>query len=258
MLGLMWYQYALISVTFAWSGFVRTGLGFGGALFTLPFLLLIDNQPIVYLSLIAVQLLFFSVLTFVQNYYKPPKAERQPPLSNVDWPYLRKMLSIVIVPKLIGVFGLLTLPGNLMSIIIFGIVVFYACTYIVNRPLRATNRWVETVFLMMGGYISGTSLIGAPLIVAVATRHIATKQLRDTLFVLWFIFVTIKVSVLIYSGVDLHLINHLWLVPCAFVGHMLGLRAHDWLIQNQSGAFYRVIGCSLLAASAVGLTQALL
>ena len=94
MLGLMWYQYALISVTFAWSGFVRTGLGFGGALFTLPFLLLIDNQPIVYLSLIAVQLLFFSVLTFVQNYYKPPKAERQPPLSNVDWPYLRKMLSI--------------------------------------------------------------------------------------------------------------------------------------------------------------------
>lgn len=258
MLDLVWYQYALIGVTFAWSGFVRTGLGFGGALFTLPFLLLIDNQPLVYLSLVAVQLLFFSALTFAQTYFKAPAGQRQPPLSNVDWPYLRKMLAIIIVPKLIGVFGLLTLPNDLMSIIIFGIVVFYGLSYVINRPFKAKHPAVEVGFLMMGGYISGTSLIGAPLIVAVASRHIEVSRLRDTLFALWFILVTIKVSVLVYNDVDLRLINHIWLIPCAFVGHMLGLHAHDWLLRSQGGTFYRVIGVSLLAASGVGLAQILL
>ena len=38
------YQYILIAIVFIWSGFVRSGLGFGGALFTIPFLLLIQDE----------------------------------------------------------------------------------------------------------------------------------------------------------------------------------------------------------------------
>ncbi|HBO13697.1 MAG TPA: permease, partial [Halieaceae bacterium] len=30
------WQYAAIAVLFVWSGFVRSGLGFGGAVLTLP------------------------------------------------------------------------------------------------------------------------------------------------------------------------------------------------------------------------------
>ena len=64
------YQYLLIGLVFIWSGFVRSGLGFGGAVLSLPFLLLIDNQPLVYLPLIAAHLLFFSGLTFLAQFQK--------------------------------------------------------------------------------------------------------------------------------------------------------------------------------------------
>ena len=44
MADLLWYQYVLIGLIFAWSGFVRTSLGFGGAVLALPFLLLVVNE----------------------------------------------------------------------------------------------------------------------------------------------------------------------------------------------------------------------
>ncbi|MGO1601173.1 MAG: sulfite exporter TauE/SafE family protein, partial [Halomonas sp.] len=49
MTDLLWYQYAIIGLIFAWSGFVRTSLGFGGAVLALPFLLLVTNEPLVFL-----------------------------------------------------------------------------------------------------------------------------------------------------------------------------------------------------------------
>jgi len=67
---LEWYQYGLIGLLFVWSGIVRSGFGFGGAVFALPFLLLIDNQPLVFLPIIAVHLLVFSSLTVYQNQKK--------------------------------------------------------------------------------------------------------------------------------------------------------------------------------------------
>jgi len=48
---LYWYQYTLIAIVFIWSGFVRSGLGFGGALFTIPFLLLIHDDPLFFLPI---------------------------------------------------------------------------------------------------------------------------------------------------------------------------------------------------------------
>lgn len=243
---------------FVWSGFVRTGLSFGGALFTIPFLLLIDDRPLVYLPLIAIQLLFFSALTFLQTYLKQAKHNRKSPFNNIAWPYLKYILAIIIIPKCIGVLGLLTLPDHVMSIIIFSIVSLYALTYIINKPLAPRHPVIEICFLVLGGYISGTSLIGAPLIVAVAARHITPNQLRDTLFVLWFILVSIKLAFFVYTQVDLHLVNHFWLIPCALIGHTLGLKVHDYLLQNQNIVFYRVIGLALFTASSVGLYQAIL
>ncbi len=53
---LIWWQYALIGAIFIWSGFVRSGLGFGGAVLALPFLLLVKNDPLLFLPIISVHL----------------------------------------------------------------------------------------------------------------------------------------------------------------------------------------------------------
>lgn len=249
-------QLILIGIIFVWSGFVRSGLGFGGAVLSLPFLLMVDNQPLVYLPLISVHLLVFASLTVWQN-------QRQQKLDGnatetggtVDWRYLKYAMLIMIVPKLIGVMGLIVLPNTLMSGIIFSIVALYSLTYIFNRPFKSNNRWLDALFLMLGGYISGTSLIGAPLIIAVFANHVAKHQLRDTLFVLWFILVSIKMVAFVAAGIDLQLIHHIWLLPCAGLGHYIGTKVHDRMVQSETPVFFRVIGSALLVISLIGLYQ---
>lgn len=255
------YQYVLIGLIFVWSGFVRSGLGFGGAVMSLPFLLLIDNHPLVYLPIIAAHLLFFSSITVWQNYqkYQKEKIANADAASQeggtIDWAYLKKSLKIMIVPKMIGVLGLLTIPASIMTGIIFSIVSVYSVTYIINKPFKSTNPWVDKLFLMLGAYISGTSLIGAPLIISVFGTHVAKHQLRDTLFVLWFILVVIKMTAYVIAGVDLQLIHHLWLLPCATVGHLIGLRFHEKIVHGDQKKFYRVLGISLLSVSLMGIVS---
>ncbi|MBZ2168669.1 TSUP family transporter [Marinobacter sp. F4216] len=255
-------QYGLIGLIFVWSGFVRSGLGFGGAVLSLPFLLLVLDQPLVFLPLISVHLLVFSSLTiWINNRKTQPATDesgRQTPgrgarESTVDWQYLRRILAIMIVPKLIGVLGLITLPSKVLSAIIFVIVALYSISYIINRPFRSGSKSVDTLFLMLGGYISGTSLIGAPLIIAVVAQHLPKEKLRDTLFALWFILVTIKMAAFIWAGVDLQLIHHLWLLPCAAVGHVIGLAVHDRMLRAETPVFFRVLGTVLLIVSTVGI-----
>lgn len=175
--------------------------------------------------------------------------------STVDWFFLRRSLGIMIVPKMIGVFGLLTLPSEIMSLIIFTIIVLYALSYVLNKPFQSNNNVFDVFFLMLGGYVSGTSLIGAPLIAATFSRHVAKEQLRDTLFVLWFILVVIKMSSFIYYGVDLQLIHHLWLLPCAAIGHVIGLRLHAYLMTTDTVRFYRIFGVLLLLAGVAGIVK---
>ncbi len=247
------YQYLLIGLIFIWSGFVRSGLGFGGAVLSLPFLLLVHNDALVFLPLISVHLLVFASITIIQNNRKPDSGT-----GTVNWPYLRYLLLIMLIPKLIGVFGLVTLPSSVMSGVIFTIVAVYSLSYIFNRPFKSNSKVVDTVFLLLGGYISGTSLIGAPLIIAVAAQHVAREQLRDTLFALWLVLVAIKMAAFIYFEVDLQLVHHLWLLPCAFIGHLIGLRFHRHMLQTDAAVFMRVLGSALLLISLVGLTRAAL
>lgn len=255
---LSWLQLVGIALVFVWSGFVRSGLGFGGAVLSLPFLLLIDNQPLVYLPLIAVHLLIFSSATVITRHFKQKKmsyAQTEASQSNIDWPYLKYAFSIIIIPKLIGVFGLITMPTDIMSAIIFVIVSIYSISYILNKPFVSNNKWLDVVFLMLGGYISGTSLIGAPLIIAVMANHVNKYQLRDTLFVLWFVLVVIKMSMFVYLGIDLQLIHHLWLLPAATVGHFIGLHFHQRILEGEQAKFYRVLGIALLTVSCAGIWQ---
>ena len=255
-------QYVLIAMIFVWSGFVRSGLGFGGAVLSLPFLLLVLDEPLVFLPIIAVHLLVFSSLTiWLNNRKRGPLdsagAETAKPESTVDWRYLWRILGIMIVPKLIGVFGLITMPGNVLSAIIFVIVALYSVSYIINKPFRSGSKTVDAVFLMVGGYISGTSLIGAPLIIAVVAQHLPKEKLRDTLFALWFILVLIKMAAFVWVGVDLQLIHHLWLLPCAAIGHVIGLKVHDRMLRAETPIFFQVLGAVLLIVSSIGMVSVL-
>lgn len=251
---LLWNEYAAIALIFVWSGFVRSGLGFGGAVLALPFLLLVVNDPVVFLPIIAVQLVLFSSLIMWQS--TRGQSPDQPP--SINWPYLKRILSIMIVPKIAGVIGLLTLPAVIMSSLIFIIVLAYAIGYIINRPIAVTSRWQEYGFLGLGAYISGTSLTGAPLIVPVVASKVAKHELRNTLFVLWWILTVIKLISFVIAGIDLQLIHHLWLLPCAYIGHILGQRTHDYLVRQETPTFFRVLGVALVVVSLTGLARQLL
>ncbi len=249
---LLWWEYLAIGLIFIWSGFVRTGLGFGGAVLALPFLLLVIDDPLIFLPIISVHLLVFSSWIAVRGHRKNGGQ------STVDWAYLRKSLKVMIIPKIIGVLGLLTLSSEVMSAIILLIVSVYSVGYILNRPFRSSRPWMDNIFLMLGGYVSGTSLIAAPLVISVFSTHVAREKLRDTLFVLWFILVTIKMASFVIAGVDLQLEAQLWLFPCALIGHFLGQMLHNYLQQTDPIKFYRILGTVLLLISVVGITRTFL
>lgn len=245
-------QLVAVGAVFIWSGFVRSGLGFGGAVLSLPFLLLIHDDPIVFLPLIAIHLLIFSAWIALTGYFS---TRRQDSASSIDWRYLKIALAIMFIPKLVGVFGLLTMPGVWMSTLIFIVVFAYAIGYVFNKPFKSNSRWLDAVFLMVGGYISGASLIGAPLIVAVFAAHVSKLQLRDTLFVLWFILVGIKALAFLLAGVDFQWMQHLWLLPLVTLGHLLGQMFHRYLVRAETAVFYRVMGGMLLVISTLGLVK---
>ena len=233
-------QTILIGLIFLWSGFVRSGLGFGGAALALPLMLFIDNQPLIWLPIIGIHLLLFTSITLRTR------------IGNVDWDYLKRSSIYIIPAALVGVFGLLNLPTRWLNLFIYSVTLFYAIIWVMNWAIHSHNRWLDRFLLIMGGYVAGTSLTGAPLMVAVYMRYVSRAQLRDTLFVLWFTLVTIKMSTFAAFGVDLQIIAALTLLPIALVGHVIGLKTHEAIIRNDHH-FKRFIGMGLMVVSVIGL-----
>ncbi|MEQ1530806.1 MAG: TSUP family transporter [Methylococcales bacterium] len=235
-------QMLVIALIFVWTGFVRTGLGFGGAALGLPLMLFVQNNPLLWLPIISVHLLFFSGLTLLSR------------LHNVDWRYLRSSAVYIIPPAIVGVFGLVNLPLLWLNSFIYSITLFYGCIWLLNRGIASRHVWADRLLLVLGGYIAGISLTGAPLMVAVYMRNVSKQKLRDTLFVLWFILVSIKMTTFIALSVNLHFLTALTLLPIAAIGHVLGLKAHNLIMRNDL-LFKRWIGGGLVVVSVLGLLQ---
>jgi uncharacterized membrane protein YfcA len=233
-------EIVLTGILFMWAGFVRSGLGFGGAALGLPFMLFIYDQPVYWIPIIGTHLLFFSSLTLRTR------------LNHVNWAYLKSSLLYIIPPALIGVFGLINLPNLWVVTFIYSITLFYALMWLLNKNIHSENKWIDKFLLIFGGYVAGTSLTGAPLMVAVYVRHVVQSQLRNTLFVLWFILVTIKMTTFAALGVDLNVLTAIVLLPVAAVGHFIGLRTHEMILRNDV-VFKRVIGGMLVVVSGLAL-----
>jgi len=233
-------QLLFTALVFVWSGFVRSGMGFGGAALSLPLLLLISDRPLFWLPIIGVHLLFFTALTLRKRF------------RHVDWAVLSKTWYFILPAKLAGVFGLLKLPNDWLIIIIYSITLFYAFLWILNWQIQSQKGWFDKILLIVGGYFSGTSLTGAPLMAVVFAHMTEKHRLRDTLFVLWFVLVTIKITTLYAFGVDLQVASAVLLIPVAGIGHYAGLKAHDLILQNDR-IFKRVVGGVLILICVIGL-----
>lgn len=239
-------QWFAVLTIFVWTGFVRSGIGFGGAAMGLPLLLLVEDAPLVFLPVIGIHLLVFTTLTAGGR------------LRNIDWGFVRRSMGWMILPKIAGVIGLLSLPTRWMVIFVFSITAAYAVSWVAQHEIRSRSAWFDRVLLVIGGYVSGASLVGAPLIAAVAIREVELTRYRDTLFVLWFLLVAIKMSAFAVVGVDLQLELALWLLAPAAIGHVIGLRFHEHMISSNAAQVKRLLGAGLLVVSAAGLLQALL
>ena len=220
-------------------------LGFGGAVLGLPLLMLVGGSPIDWLPIIGIHLLFFSAIALVNA------------LKTIDWSYLKKSLPWILPSKIIGVIGLISLPPTVMTLIVYSITFFYALTWAMNFNIASREGWVSRVLLILGGYISGTSLNGAPLLVAVYMQNIDIKKLRNTLFVLWFLLVTIKMGAFVIVDVYINWQFSLMLIPVAALGHFIGLKVHDRIIENDT-QFKRWMGGVLILICLAGLSKVLI
>ena len=239
------FEIIFISLIFVWIGFVRTGLGFGGAVLGLPLLMLVGGSPIDWLPIIGIHLLFFSGIALARS------------LNTIDWSYLKRSLPWILPAKIIGVIGLISLPPIVMTLIVYSITSFYALTWMLNYNIASREGWVSRLLLILGGYISGTSLNGAPLLVAVYMQNIDVKRLRNTLFVLWFLLVSIKMSAFLIVDVYINWQFSLMLIPVAALGHFVGLKVHDRIIENDT-QFKRWMGSILILICISGLSKVLI
>lgn len=233
-------EWVAIGLIFVWTGFVRTGLGFGGAALGLPFMFMIEQSLLFWLPIIGIHLLFFSSLTLSKT------------LERVDWGYLKRSLLWILPPTILGVLGLVSLPEKWLVVFVYTITIYYAIMWVLQKNIHSENSWVDRFLLVTGGYVAGTSLTGAPLMVAVFTRHVAARLLRSTLFVLWFILVSIKMTTFVILDVTIEWQIALMLIPLAAIGYVAGLYAHEAILNN-SDLFKKVIGVMLLLVSTIGL-----
>ena len=248
-------QWFFLAVIFIWSGFVRSGFGFGGALFTLPFLLLVHDDPLFFLPIIGLHLLFFAPLTLIQNSKKKLTSTIGSSEVKVNWAFLKFAISVMIIPKIIGVIGLISLPQDIINTLIFMLILIYSITYIIKKPFQSSSNVSDIILLILGGYVSGNSLIGGPMIVAVALRRIPPFEFRQTLFVLWIFLVMVKMTAFVIANVPIFYDAAVLLLPFAWLGHISGNRLHRYILSKDISSIQQTIGLALLVSALIGLIK---
>ena len=86
----------------------------------------------------------------------------------------------------------------------------------------------------------------------------AISAYRDTLFVLWFILVVIKMLAFAIAGVDLQWQWSLALLIPAACGHMLGLKFHKLMLTRDAKVVRQWLGVCLLGVIGLALSKYLL
>ena len=238
------FTITILLIAFWWSGFVLAGLGFGGAGLMYPIAFLVVDSVLFIVPIVGVHLLIFTSVTLLRGGYK-----------KVDWRTTAKILAIIMPTKIAGVFGLLQLPDFWLLMSVYIIIILYSIGYIFNIRSPKPNPWLNIPTLLFGGYVAGLNLSGAPIIAAVALQYLRKEQARESMFVVWIIAVSIKLSTLIAFDVDMQWQHQLWLFPIALLGHIMGSKMHQRLQAMQNAEFYRWMGVALLCLSIIGMSR---
>ena len=128
-----------LMLCFLWSGFIRSGLGFGGLVLTLPFALMVVDSPLDIMPLAVVHAFVVGISTVFLRF------------RNVDWMQLLKMIKVMAIPVLFGLFGLITIPETWLLLLVFGVVLMYSVNYIRPFIQLKVGGWSNTLVLMLGG-----------------------------------------------------------------------------------------------------------
>lgn len=237
------FSIVVLLIAFTWSGVVRSGLGFGGAGLMYPIAFLAVDSVVFIVPIVGVQLLIFSGITLALGGYK-----------KVDWKTTLKLMLVIMPMYLVGVFGLLNFSEFWLLMLVYLFMLLYSLAYIVDYQIKP-SVWLNLPLILLGAYMGGLSLSGAPLVAAVALQYLHRSQARESMFVLWFVMVAIKLATLNHFQIDLQLEHQLWLLPAATIGHFLGLKLHTKLMNINQTLFYRWIGVALFGLSLIGLVR---
>jgi uncharacterized membrane protein YfcA len=235
-------QIFLMALIFVWTAFVRSSLGFGGIALGMPFMLLVHNEALFWLPIFGIHLLFFSAITLQRD------------IRQVDWGFLKSSGRYIVPASLLGIFGLLSLPNHFLVGLIYGFTLFYALLWMMNWTINSHQGWLDKILLLAGGYVIGIGMPGMPLISSVCMRTVAMEKMRITLFVLISTLTIIRLGTFIAADINLHFIFALCLIPTAWIGHHLGMLAHDYVMQNRE-LFRRVVGGALILVCSIGLIK---
>ena len=88
---------------------------------------------------------------------------------------------------------------------------------------------------------------------AVAVRKMTLSAYRDTLFVLWFILVVIKMLAFAVAGVDLQWQWSLALLLPTACGHWVGLKFHQQMLKRDPKVVRQWLGVCLLGIICIAL-----
>jgi len=235
-------QIGLMALIFVWTAFVRSSIGFGGIALGMPFMLLVHNEALFWLPIFGIHLLFFSAMTLRRD------------LRNIDWTYLKKAGVYIFPAALVGIFGLVSLPNDFLVTFIYSFTIFYALLWVMDWAINSKQGWLDKILLAIGGYVIGLGMPGMPLISSVFMRFVAMRHLRNTLFVLVSTTTVVRMGFFVATDVNLHFWFALCLIPTAWIGHQLGLKAHDYIMNNQT-LFRRVVGGALILVCTIGLMK---
>ena len=232
---------AFLFLCFIWSGFVRTGFGFGGNALMLPIALLVISDPLVIIPVTAVQAMLFSGFEVARNFKK------------VDWKKVGIIFLIISPAFAAGLYGLINLPDRVLTLAIYAITIAYGLSYIFQIKVRLNCKLLDLGSLLLGGYITGFALSGSPPIVAVAMKYIPKNLLRNSLLTFWILVGATKLITLGLAQIDLQLFLNIFSLPAVILGHYLGLKFHDHILKSQK--FYRLLGGVLLFISIIGILK---
>lgn len=233
-----------LAILIVWSGFIRSAFGFGGNALMLPLALLVIPDPLVIIPIVIMQAVIFNGLEVMRQPHK------------VAWKTVFRLLAVMALPFVAGVYGLIQLPSEILALGVYIITLIYALSYIFPMKLVINSKIAQFFSLILGGYVTGFSFAGGPPVVAVAAKHIPKQMLRNSLMALWVVAGSIKLVTLSLANVDLQIFLQLFTLPAAIIGHIIGNYYHNRIVHVSD--FYRIIGVVLLLVSMAGIAKAIL